>query len=114
MDDYVSIHGICFDEGNSGRCGLECRGLDDCDERENIIDDAISNGITFNELLDLEIFTDDAEIYELGLGGSYLIDKYIGEFRLAVLKAQTKFKFNEEAYLIELIYKPLDAHKWQE
>lgn len=34
----MSVHGICFDEGQSGNCGLECRGFLDgeCDIPQEI------------------------------------------------------------------------------
>ena len=95
----MSIHGICFDNGMSGRCGIECEILKDCDEKLNIIDDAIVNGITADELLDLDLFDNDLEMYKSGLFTEYLKTKYIGDFRLAVLRAQTKFKFNEIEFL---------------
>ena len=101
----MSIHGICFDNGMSGRCGIECEAIIDCDEKLNIIDDAILNGYTAEDLLDLDVFDNDKEIYESGLLREYLRDKYIGEFRLAVLRTQTKFKFDEKEFLEKLIYK---------
>ena len=101
----MSIHGICFDNGMSGRCGIECEVLADCDERLNIIDDAILNGMSADELIDLEVFIDDVEIYDAGLFNEYLINKYIGEFRLGILRAQTKFEFNENEILQNAIYR---------
>ena len=101
----MSIHGICFDNGMSGKCGIECEILKDCDEKLNIIDDAILNGTTADELLDLEVFIDDLEIYDAGLFHEYLINKYIGEFRLGILRAQTKFEFNLNEILQNAIYR---------
>lgn len=101
----MSIHGLCFDEGMSGRCGIECRGLDDCDERGNIIDDAIENGVSADELIDLGIFDSYIEMYEYGILHKYLKNKIIGEFRLGVLRAQNKFEFNEEEYFKDALAK---------
>ena len=95
----MSIHGICFDNGMSGNCNVECEILADCDERLNIIDDAILNGYTADDLLDLEVFDNDLEMYKCGIFHEYLLNKYIGEFRRAVLKAQNKFEFNEYDFL---------------
>ena len=76
-DDYTSIHGICFDEGQSGNCGYECRGFlnGDCDIPDEIIENCKSD---FEEVL---------------------IDEY-GELRLAVMRAQTKIHFNEHKILM--------------
>lgn len=41
--EYVSIHGICYDEGQSGNCGLECRGFlgGDCPIPEEIAENIL-------------------------------------------------------------------------
>ena len=85
MDDYyVSIHGICFDEGQAGNCGVECKGLQggECDIEDEMFEDI-----------------PDKELFDYGLADEYLIEKYIGEFRLNILMAQTKFEFNLDDFL---------------
>ena len=74
----MSIHGICFDEGQAGRCGLECEGFlnYECEIPDEII----------------EIFKEQV-----------LVEKF-GELRLAVLRAQTKFEFNELIQLEKILF----------
>lgn len=63
----MSIHGICFDEGMSGNCGLECRGFLDmeCDIVDEVVegcadsmtqDDWIDLGETYEEYMPKIIF----------------------------------------------------------
>jgi len=83
----MSVHGVCFDEGQSGNCGLECRGFigGECPIPDEIAD------IFRNELL----------------------AEYGDKFILGVIKAQTmvdpeilfnrelkKIMFNEFGYEI--------------
>lgn len=73
----MSIHGVCFDEGQSGRCGLECRGFlgGECDIADEIV-----------------------EISKEGL----LTEKF-GELRLAILRSQTKYEFDEQTELNKIL-----------
>jgi len=82
--EYTSIHGICFDEGQSGNCGLECRGLlsNQCE-----IEDEMLESCSFNEIYDTGEFID------------YLIDKFIGEFRMQIFMQQTKIEFDINKHL---------------
>lgn len=78
-DGYTSIHGICFDEGMSGNCGLECNGFiyGDCEIPEEIFEslgDEIDNVIIEN----------------------------MGELRHAVMMHQTKFKVDKIKILMEI------------
>lgn len=53
----MSIHGICFDNGNSGRCGIECELFMDgeCEEvnEEHLLDALDSDEITEDDKLQL-------------------------------------------------------------
>ena len=83
----MSIHGICFDEGMSGRCGLDCRGFNDneCPDPEEILDNH-----TFNEIYDHGGFED------------YLIEKFIPTLTLEIIRQQTKYDIDEYGYLAKL------------
>jgi len=77
-EDYVSIHGICFDEGQSGNCGIECRGFlnGECDVASELIENCKE------ELLQ---------------------KKFGGELGIAVIRAQTKYEFDEQAELDKIM-----------
>jgi len=84
----MSIHSLCFNEGQSGRCGLLCRAFNegDCDIEDEIFEN-----------------TPDLELYYSGYGDDYLFNKYIGEFLMGVMMAQTKFEFDYDDYLLKRI-----------
>ena len=69
-EDYVSIHGICFDEGQSGNCGMECKGFMNgkCDMAEEIIENCREE----------------------------LMKEEYGDLRLEILRQQTVIKFSED------------------
>ena len=77
----MSIHGICFDEGQSGRCGLEGRGFESgqCDIPDEIIEQC----------------TDD-------IREELLLHKF-GALKLAVARAQTKIEFDEDKVIKEML-----------
>jgi hypothetical protein len=84
----MSIHGCCFDEGNAGHCGLQCRCFqnNECDIRDEVIDNSINyiNDLDTDEigyLIDL-CYRDD-EVRELVLIHIY------GELKLNVMLSQT-------------------------
>ena len=71
-----SIYGICYDEGQSGNCGIECRGLL---EGECPIPDEIA-----------DIFHDD------------FLSEYGDQFMLAVINAQDDQEKIKKFKLVEL------------
>lgn len=73
----MSIHGICFDEGQSGNCGLECRGFLD---GECTIPDEI-----------VEAFKDE------------VLEEYLGAFRLGVYRAQSNYPELERKELARIL-----------
>lgn len=72
----MSIHGICFDEGQSGNCGIECRGFlnRECSIADEIVD----------------VFKEE------------LLTERFGVLRLAILRKQSKIPFDEAAILKEI------------
>ena len=79
----MSIHGICFDEGTTGNCGIKCRGFpEECPIKEEMFENI-----------------DDLELLEYGKGDDYLIEKYVGSFKLAIFEAQTQIKFDLWSYI---------------
>lgn len=77
----MSIHGACFDEGQSGNCGIDCRVFlsGDCSIENEIVENCID------------------EVSE------ELLLKKFGKLRLAVLRAQNSFKFCEEDEIKKMI-----------
>ena len=72
----MSIHGICFDEGQSGHCGIDCRGI-------SLRECGITDEIAINAL-DWEIQNNIDAVGVLILGA----------VRYNVMKAQTKFNID--------------------
>ena len=70
----MSIHGVCFDEGQSGNCGLECKGLAD---NECTIEDEILINYSFSD------------IYDNGGFDEYLINKFVPLMTQEVISQQT-------------------------
>jgi len=50
----MSIHGVCFDEGNSGNCGLYCEGHQsyECTIPDEILEHALEDGEDKDEILE--------------------------------------------------------------
>lgn len=73
----MSIHGCCFDEGQSGHCGLECRCFlaSEC----TIADEVIEGNKDF------------------------LLSEFLGELKYAVLKAQNNFEELEQKELKKIL-----------
>ena len=70
----MSRYGICFDEGMSGHCGLECRGHE---ENECTATEEILENCSYNDILDNGQFDE------------YLIEKYIPIMTQEIIKQQT-------------------------
>lgn len=70
----MSIHGICFDEGQSGNCGCNCRGFLDgeCDIPEEIAENCIKHDL------------------------NYHIRELLGDFRYEILKVADKLPTYEQ------------------
>lgn len=61
----MSIHGLCFDEGQSGRCGWECRALlnGECSIPEELINEEIT-GDQLEILYEIYGLTDTNDWYK--------------------------------------------------
>lgn len=77
----MSVHGVCFDEGLSGNCGLECRGFidNDCSIPDEIAEHYIDE------------YREELLVYRLG------------ELRLAVARSQNVVEFDEEEELRKMV-----------